>query len=332
MAFGTNQSAAYSWDPTNAGTLLEYLVQHKQAIWGFEVGNEVNNNGGMSAPSKTQPSQQADALKVFAGESWLTAAIPMDNPYCSCRLTRKHARPAMVARKMPAAVLIGPDSGYKAAEAWLRSYLPQVAKPGTTGGSLLHAVTHHVYDAPGRSSFNSPAGLDGGKAEIAWYTTTVQQLAPTAQIWAGEDGPTGGGNTGTCGGNSSVCTTFASALTYADDLGLRAKSGFVQYQRQSLFGGGYGLTSHRRDCHSDDTPLLSVLKHLINVEGGAAKRQSRRRLGLTDTAVFHKQWALGPAEPLVLRPGFWVNFLWKRLLGTVVHNVSSSSGDVSHGP
>ena len=21
-------------------------------------------------------------------ESWLTAAIPMDNPYCSCRLTR----------------------------------------------------------------------------------------------------------------------------------------------------------------------------------------------------------------------------------------------------
>ena len=23
-----------------------------------------------------------------AGESWLTAAIPMENPYCSCKLTR----------------------------------------------------------------------------------------------------------------------------------------------------------------------------------------------------------------------------------------------------
>ena len=85
---------------------------------------------------------------------------------------------------MPAAVLIGPDSGYNAAEAWLRGYLPQVARPpGAAGGdSLLHAVTHHVYDAPGRSSFNSPAGLDGGKAEIAWYTTAVKQLAPTAQV------------------------------------------------------------------------------------------------------------------------------------------------------
>ena len=175
MAFGANQSAAHSWDPSNAGALLEHLAQHEQAIWGFEVGNEVNNNGGMSAPSKTQPSQQADALKVFAGESWLAAAVPVDNPYCSCELTRKRAGPAMVARKMPAAVLIGPDSGYKAAEAWLRSYLPQVAKPGTTaGGSLLHAVTHHVYDAPGRGNFNSPAGLDRGKAEIAWYTTAVK--------------------------------------------------------------------------------------------------------------------------------------------------------------
>lgn len=35
--------------------------------------------------------------------------------------------------------------------------------------------------------------------------------------------------------------------------------------------------------------------------------------------------ALGPADPLVLRPDFWVNFLWKRLLGPQVYNVSSSS-------
>ena len=25
---------------------------------------------------------------MLDGESWLTAAIPMDNPYCSCKLTR----------------------------------------------------------------------------------------------------------------------------------------------------------------------------------------------------------------------------------------------------
>eukprot|EP01051_Picozoa_sp_SAG22_P013830 SAG22_NODE_1598_length_4032_cov_1.979405_3_plen_644_part_00 len=256
VAFGTNTSATYAWDPTNAGTLLDHIAAHKQQIFGFELGNEVNNNGG---PGKTQPHQQADALRLFA---------------------------PMVHQKVPGAVLIGPDSGYKAAEEWLKGYLPLVSQPGGGNGSLLHAVTHHVYDAPGRSSFNSPGGLDSGKAEIAWYTGVIKALAPSAEIWAGEDGPTGGGNDGTCGGNHSVCTTYASALTYADDLGLRARSGFVQYQRQSLFGGGYGLT---------------------------------------DTRVFHSQSALGPNEPVVLRAGYWVNFLWKRILGRAVHNVSSSS-------
>ena len=63
---------------------------------------------------------------------------------------------------MPNALLIGPDSGYKDAEQWLKDYLTLVNqhKP------LLHAVTHHVYDAPGKTNFNSPSGLNGGLAEI----------------------------------------------------------------------------------------------------------------------------------------------------------------------
>ena len=27
-----------------------------------------------------------------SNESWLTAAVPMENPYCSCNLTRVHVR------------------------------------------------------------------------------------------------------------------------------------------------------------------------------------------------------------------------------------------------
>jgi hypothetical protein len=53
----------------------------------------------------------------------------------------------------------------------------------------------------------------------------------------------------------------------------------VQYQRQAFFGGAYGLT---------------------------------------DTAAKHPQSALGLDEALILRPGFWVNFLWKRVLGQQV--------------
>ena len=33
----------------------------------------------------------------------------------------------------------------------------------------------------------------------------------------------------------------------------------------------FGQTSRRRDCHFDDTPCLSLLKHLIKVQGGAAE-------------------------------------------------------------
>ena len=39
-------------------------------------------------------------------------------------------------------------------------------------------------------------GLDG---DIAWYVPLVRERAPAAQVWAGEDGPTGGGDSGTCG-------------------------------------------------------------------------------------------------------------------------------------
>ena len=36
-------------------------------------------------------------------------------------------------------------------------------------------------------------------------------------------------------------------------------------------GGGGGGGSRRRDCHFDYTPCLSLLKHLIKVQGGAIK-------------------------------------------------------------
>ena len=43
-----------------------------------------------------------------------------------------------------------------------------------------------------------------------------------------------------------------------------------------------GLPSRQRDCHFADSlsPSLSLLKRLLEVEGGVAECQSRRRLGL----------------------------------------------------
>ena len=125
--------------------------------------------------------------------------------------------------------------------------------------------------------------LDSCLPEALWYADTVQRLAPGVEVWAGEDGPIGGGNDGTCG-KDSVCGTFASVAWYADNLAIRALHGFVQYQRQDLFGGAYGLVSSRSSA-----------------------------------------MALGAEEPVVLRPDFWVNYLWKRCLGVSVLNATSSS-------
>jgi hypothetical protein len=78
------EGSSYVWNRSNAESLLRYLELHKQTVWGFELGNEVNNNGG--APCNLTAEQQAAAMIVFAG---------------------------MVQEAHPGAVLIGPDTGYK---------------------------------------------------------------------------------------------------------------------------------------------------------------------------------------------------------------------------
>jgi hypothetical protein len=111
----------------------------------------------------------------------------------------------------------------------------------------LFAVTHHVYLSLMPSDFAGSTEaladrLDSPLAEIAWYTQLAQRYAPGSQVWAGENGPIGGGDDGTCG-KATICGKYGSAVWYADDMGLRSKYGFVQHNRQDLFGGAYGLVN-----------------------------------------------------------------------------------------
>jgi hypothetical protein len=116
VAFGLPQACAegksYVWNATNAATLLDYLSSHGQKVWGFELGNEVNNNGG--SPCNLTAPQQAAALLAFAG---------------------------MVDKKQHGAKLIGPDTGYKNWKDWLTTYLPLVAGMCST----LYAVRCMLY-------------------------------------------------------------------------------------------------------------------------------------------------------------------------------------------
>ena len=57
----------------------------------------------------------------------------------------------------------------------------------------------------------------------------------------------------------------------------------------------------RRDCHVDDTPLLSLLKYLLKVEGGAVEWQPRRRQVVPDSGVE----AQSPGHDLRRQIGQW---------------------------
>ena len=127
--------SAYVWNATNTMSLLRYVAAHNQTIWGYELGNEVNNVGPGTSCNLTADMQANAALHLAELLSHTDAKI------------------------------IGPDTGYRDWQKWIEKYLAilGVAKPG-----LLHAVTHHVYPGVGRTSFNRPQVLDSSRNEINW--------------------------------------------------------------------------------------------------------------------------------------------------------------------
>ena len=70
-----------------------------------------------------------------------------------------------------------------------------------------------------------------------------------------------------------MCSGFRSAVLTATFFTMRVRSPYVTV----ISAGAISDTrdqvqpSRRRDCHFDDTPCLSILKHLLKVEGDAAK-------------------------------------------------------------
>lgn len=263
-ACAASPPSSYIWNSTSAEKLIGEMKAAGQSVWGFELGNEVNNRekggngncGGTGPTSGLVPSQQANAISAFS--STLERLYPDEK-----------SRP----------FLIGPDTGYYDAPHWLNETLASI-------GSKLHAVTHHVYPGITRRNFMDPQALNRVLNDISWYVPIIQAHAPQAEIWAGEDGPTGGGESGTCGSDDiSICGLSGTIFWYADDLCLRAHHGFKQYQRQDLVGGRYSLVGTQHD----DEALLSA------------------------------------TAPVKLHADFWVNFLFKRLVGLQPVSLNATS-------
>jgi len=255
----------YEWSAAPAIAMIKYIQSQKQQIWGFELGNEVNNR---AKSCKLQPGQQAAAFKAFATALEALYPDPATRPK-----------------------LLGPDIGYLNPQVWLTGFLGNF--------SALHAVTYHVYSWLTKRNYNYTMPIDNALRDgEGWYPGLVHRMAPGAEVWAGEDGPISGGEDGTCQGffpngtstDRSVCGTYATVPWYANDLGLRATLGFQQYQRQDLAGGRYGLLGLAHDSES----------------------------------------LLGKGDPVRINPDFWVNFLWKRVMGSTVYNATAAgNGDAS---
>jgi len=250
MIAACRDGTSYVWNESNIREWIEEVyMKDDTIIYGFELGNELNNN---RVVCNLSASQQSSAFKTF------------DDKIRNQLFNESKNKP----------VLVGPDTGYLDAKDWLEQFLQENTVD-------LHAVTHHVYPGITLENWNQSSVLNRPLSDMEWYLPIVKQSG--FQVWAGEEGPHGGGEDGTCGTSFSACGTFASTFWYADDMALRASKGFTHFNRQDLVGARYGLV---RIPHDDE-----YLAH---------------------------------DDEVGLSPDFWVNFFWKRTIGTNVLHVNNT--------
>lgn len=204
-AYCASNESDYVWDGSNFNSWLRDVWDATMLanIWGFELGNEVNNNWAKCNLNVDLQSDGFSVMRDIIGDVWAdsTSSQPL---------------------------IVGPDTGYYNASSWLPEVLEKISDVGVD----LHAVTHHVYAGITPDNFNDPEVLDSFITDdLTWYLPPIEEFHPEAQIWAGENGPYGGGEDGTCGPDAA-CGTYMTSLWYADEMANRAKHGFAQFQRQ----------------------------------------------------------------------------------------------------
>ena len=150
-AHASASSPPYKWNPAPAAAMIRFIQSRGQVIWGFELGNEVNNR---QKKCNTTGGQQAAAFAQFHGE-----------------LNRLYPEPSTRPK------LLGPDVGYLYPEKFLRDFLGNF--------SDLYAVTYHVYSWLSKRNWNFTMPLDNAVRDgEEWYPPMVHRLAPGAQASA----------------------------------------------------------------------------------------------------------------------------------------------------
>ena len=190
--------------------------------------------------------------------------------------------------------LIGPDAdgAGNGPPGEMITYLAQFVQL-QGGGGALSAMTHHEYLQVDSTSVLNASYLDH-TGEIAQAVVSgVRAVSPSLPIWAGEIGPhtgnsAGNGSAGNCSDNK-LCGRFGSSIWYADSMSAKARAGYDAYFRQDLVGASYALVN----------TSIPTLPPPASFVGG-----------------------FSPSSD------YYLLYLWKRLVGARVLDVSTAAGGV----
>jgi heparanase 1 len=241
------------WSSSNVLDLLNYTATRSKkpsVLYAVELGEEM------------APSPDSAAFNNLIGA------------YSQLRKTITKLWPDLSARPK----ILGPCVGMSNEEpgpgfAFTRAFLNRTLSDG-----LLDAVVMHSYNNDGGDNWERPGFLSQTASQAVTMLSETRLHSATAGLWCGECGPHNHG------GLENVTDRFVSSFWYADALGGLARAGLVQFGRQALIGGNYGL-------------LRTIPK--TSTKGASAKGSSR----------------------FLPNPDYYTAVLWKRLMGQEVLKV-----------
>jgi heparanase 1 len=214
---GSGNCFGEPWAAGEAKILMEYLIQANHSVFGFELGNEMDEHYTAS-----QTAANFRALSDLLTQLW----------------PQTGSRPK----------LIGPDvHGFHSdpltstADGRKLEFLVDFVRNCSRLHVPLHAATHHEYvDVdPYPATPPNASQLQVTNEVGSAVNDSLALAAPSVQIWAGEIGPHNGGKEGhkpaACG-TDHRWANFADSQWYLDAMGVKAANGYKAFCRQDFVG------------------------------------------------------------------------------------------------
>lgn len=196
------------WNGTNVLDFLAAVASPAYRVAAFELGEE-------------QPVHDPAAFQDLVGA------------YKSVRAAIDSLWPLPSSRPL----LLGPCTGMvenSPPYAWDTGFLAALLPP-PGGTPVLDGFVMHSYNDDGGNGWTQPGFLNETAVQVSGLRGLLDGYSPALPLWCGECGPHNGG------GIANVTDRALSSFWYADALMALPHLGALEFGRQSLAGGNYGL-------------------------------------------------------------------------------------------